>query len=53
MLSVELQIEMFDKTVLPILLYGSEVWGCANISDIEVFYRKKFKNNFETWQGNS
>ena len=43
MLSVELQIEMFDKTVLPILLYGSEVWGCANISDIEVFYRRFLK----------
>ena len=29
--------------VLPILLYGSEVWGCSNISDIEVFYRKFLK----------
>ena len=42
-LPVDIQIELFDKTVLPVLLYGSEVWGCANISDIEVFYRKFLK----------
>ena len=38
-LPIDLQLELFDKTVLPVLLYGCEVWGCANISDIEVFYR--------------
>ena len=38
-LSIEVMIEMFDRTVLPILLYGCEVWGCGNISVIEVFYR--------------
>ena len=42
-LPVDTQIEIFDRTVLPILLYGSEVWGCSNISEIEVFYRKFLK----------
>ena len=42
-LPVDLQIELFDKTVVPILLYGCEVWGCSNISEIEVFYRKFLK----------
>jgi hypothetical protein len=26
---------MFDKTILPILLYGSEIWGFENIDIIE------------------
>ena len=38
-LPVDLQLELFDFTVLPVLLYGCEVWGCANISDVEIFYR--------------
>ena len=42
-LPVDIQIDLFDKTVLPILLYGSEVWGSGNISDVEVFYRKFLK----------
>ena len=43
LLPLDIQIDIFDKMVLPILLYGSEVWGCSNISDIEVFYRKFLK----------
>ena len=42
-LPVDIQIELFEKTVLPVLLYGCEVWGCANIDAIEVFYRKFLK----------
>ena len=42
-LPVDLQIELFEKTVVPVLLYGCEVWGCANISDIEIFYRSFLK----------
>jgi hypothetical protein len=26
---------MFDKTILPILLYGSEIWGFENVDIIE------------------
>ena len=44
-LPIDLQIELFDKTVLPILLYGSEVWGFSNyIEHIEIFYRKFLKS---------
>ena len=42
-LPVDIQIDLFEKTVLPVLLYGCEVWGCANIDAIEVFYRKFLK----------
>ena len=43
-LPIDVQIELFDKTVLPILLYGSEVWGFSkNIEQIEIFYRKFLK----------
>ena len=35
-LSVECQIELFDKMVKPILLYGSEIWGYSkNIDCLE------------------
>jgi len=34
-LSIECQLDMFDKTILPILLYGSEIWGFENIDIIE------------------
>ena len=30
-LSVDVQLELFDKTVLPVMLYGSEIWGYENI----------------------
>ena len=34
-LSIECQLDMFYKTILPILLYGSEIWGFENIDIIE------------------
>ena len=42
---MDIASELFDKLVLPILLYGSEIWGFEDISQIEVFYRKKKKKN--------
>ena len=32
-----------EKTIVPILLFGCEIWGHANISEIEVFYKKFLK----------
>ena len=29
-LSIECQLDLFDKIVKPILLYGCEVWGFGN-----------------------
>ena len=39
-LPVDIQIELFDQLVLPILLYGSEIWGFDVIRDLEVFHMK-------------
>ena len=35
-----LQIQLFDHTVLPILLYGSEVWGFTNTNMIDVLHNQ-------------
>jgi len=42
-LPIDIQIELFEKLVVPVLLYGSEVWGAEDISQVEVFYRKFLK----------
>ena len=39
-LSADIQCHLFDHLVLPILLYGSEIWGHEDIKQIEVFHRK-------------
>ena len=43
-LPVDLSIQLFHQLVLPILLYGCEVWGYSDIEQVEVFYRKFLKN---------
>ena len=42
-LPLDIQVELFDRMVVPILLYGSEIWGFSNIEQIEVMYRKFLK----------
>ena len=37
---IKLGLELFDKLVMPILLYGSEVWGCEIRDRIEAVQRK-------------
>ena len=39
----DIQIDLFEKMIVPICLYGSEIWGYANIEPVEVFYRKFIK----------
>ena len=41
-LPVDIILELFDKTVVPILLYGvTEIWGVeGNLREIEVFHRQ-------------
>ena len=34
-LPIDLQLELFDSLVLPILLYGCEIWGFENIEILE------------------
>ena len=38
-LPIDIVVELYDQLVLPILLYGSEIWGFSDISAIEVMYR--------------
>ena len=38
-LPFDVTCELFDKLVLPILLYGCEVWGFENLDHIDIFYR--------------
>ena len=42
-LTIDLQIELFNKTVKPILLYGCEIWGYGNSDDLERIQLKFLK----------
>ena len=37
-LPIDLQIKLFDQTILPILTYGCEIWGYKNLEIIEKFH---------------
>jgi len=39
-LPVQLLFDLFDKLVLPILLYGCEIWAYTVPDEIEKFHRK-------------
>ena len=43
-LPIDIQINLFDTCILPILLYGSEVWGFSNLKNVEVFQNQFFKH---------
>ena len=35
-LSLDCQLDLFDKILKPILLYGCEIWGFSNLDTIEL-----------------
>ena len=39
-LPVDLQLKLFDAMILPIVMYGAEVWGYCNIQKIESLHLK-------------
>ena len=43
LLPPDIHLDLFDKMIMPILLYGSEIWGYGNIEPLELFYRKFLK----------
>jgi len=43
MLPIDIQLQLFDSMVIPILTYGSEVWGFENLSIINKVYHKFLK----------
>ena len=45
-LPFDIQIDMFNKTIKPILLYGSEIWGFGNCDIIERVQLKFYKYIF-------
>lgn len=49
-LSIDLQLDLFDKMIKPILLYGCEVWGYCNTSLIERVQLKFLKSIFNLKQ---
>ena len=49
-LLVDLQLELFDKMIKLILLYGSEVWGYSNCKSIERIHLKFLKSIFNMKQ---
>ncbi|XP_071139805.1 uncharacterized protein [Mytilus edulis] len=42
-LPIDIQLEMFDVMVLPILMYGCEIWGSTNNSILESFCLQFYK----------
>ena len=42
-LPIDIQIDLFEKTVKPVLLYGCEIWGFGNIDMIEQIQLKYFE----------
>ena len=42
-LPLECQLDLFDKVVVPVLLYGSEVWGFEKLDLIERLHLKFLK----------
>ena len=42
-LPFDIVLDLFDKMILPILLYGCEIWGYEDLQHIEVFYKKFLK----------
>jgi hypothetical protein len=51
-LPIDLQLKLFDHTILPILTFGSEIWGFETLNDIEKvhneFLRKITKSRNST-----
>ena len=53
-ISVKHKLELFDKLVVPILNYGSEVWGFHNgnaIERIHMQFCKRLLGNFKLMKG--
>ena len=42
-LSLEVFSELYDKLVIPVLLYGSEIWGYANLENIYILVNKTMR----------
>ena len=39
-LPVDIVCDIFEKSVVPVLSYACEIWGCGDLTPIEVFHKK-------------
>ncbi|CAL4114772.1 unnamed protein product, partial [Meganyctiphanes norvegica] len=46
-LPLDIYMNLFDTIVLPVLLYGSEVWGYEDSEQLEIFFRTFLKNTMK------
>ena len=42
-LPIDVQLQLYDSVVLPVLLYGCEIWGFENLAIIEKVYLQFLK----------
>ena len=42
-LTVEVSIELFERLIIPILLYGSEIWGYEEPKQIQIMFNKTMR----------
>ena len=43
LLPPDIHIDLFEKMIAPIFLYGCEVWGYGNLEPLDIFYRAFIK----------
>ena len=43
-LPIDVQCELFDRMIMPIALYGCEIWGSAKIDQVNMFHKKFLKS---------
>lgn len=46
-LELDVQVELFDKCILPVLSYGCEVWGCSSTAIVSRIQLKYYKYIFK------
>ena len=49
-LPFDIIIELFDRCVVPILLYGCEIWGYENINELDKFHRQFLRIVFKAFK---
>ena len=42
-LPIDIYCKLFESMVIPVILYGCEIWGFQDIKMLEIFYRKSLK----------
>ena len=46
-LPLDIYLNLFDQMVLPVLMYGCEVWGYENLDILETFFRSFLKKTLK------